>query len=80
MNAALATSIRSPTRSRALDARWILVALAFQFGNLSCATIAWRGVLVSAYPNARIKLLDVGAAYAAGVAANAYLPARGARR
>ena len=38
---------------------------------------AWRSILTAAYPGARIRLLDVGAAYAAGVAANAYLPARG---
>lgn len=77
MNAALATLDSFSDQVAALDARWILVALAFQLGNLSCRAIAWRGILVSAYPDARIRLLDVGAAYAAGVAANAYLPARG---
>ena len=77
MNAALATLDSLSDQIAALDARWILVALAFQLGNLSCRAIAWRGILVSAYPDARIRLLDVGAAYAAGVGANAYLPARG---
>ena len=77
MNAALATLDSFSDQVAALDARWILVALAFQLGNLGCRAVAWRGVLVSAYPDARIRLLDVGAAYAAGVAANAYLPARG---
>ena len=77
MNAALATLDSFSDQVAALDARWILVALAFQLGNLGCRAVAWRGVLVSAYPDVRIRLPDVGAAYAAGVAANAYLPARG---
>jgi glycosyltransferase 2 family protein len=77
VNAALATLDSFTDQVAALDARWILLALAFQLGNLSCRAIAWRGILVSAYPDTRIRLLDVGAAYAAGVAANAYLPARG---
>lgn len=64
-------------RLASLDARWILVALVFHIGNLGCRAIAWRAVLSAAFPAARIRLIDVGAAYAAGVAANAYLPARG---
>jgi uncharacterized membrane protein YbhN (UPF0104 family) len=77
VNAALDTLGSVSDRIAALDARWILVALAFHLGNLTCRAIAWRGILGAAYPGARIRLLDVGAAYAAGVAANAYLPARG---
>jgi uncharacterized membrane protein YbhN (UPF0104 family) len=61
----------------ALDARWIVVALLFHLGNLAFRTLAWRTILAAAYPSARVRALDVGAAYAAGVAANAYLPARG---
>ena len=61
MNTALATLDSFSDQIAALDARWILVALAFQLGNLSCRAIAWRGILVSAYPDARIRLLDVGA-------------------
>jgi uncharacterized membrane protein YbhN (UPF0104 family) len=61
----------------ALDGRWLAVALAFHLANLACRALAWRAILVAAYPSARIRLVDVGAAYAAGVAANAYLPARG---
>lgn len=64
-------------RVAALDPRWVLVALVFHLGNLGCRAIAWRNILGAAYPAARVRLLDVGAAYAAGVAANAYLPARG---
>jgi uncharacterized membrane protein YbhN (UPF0104 family) len=61
----------------ALDGRWLAVALAFHLANLACRALAWRAILAAAYPAARIRLLDVGAAYAAGVGANAYLPARG---
>ena len=61
----------------ALDGRWLGVALAFHLANLACRALAWRAILAAAYPSARIRLVDVGAAYAAGVAANAYLPARG---
>lgn len=77
MNSALATLDAFSDRIAALDARWILVALVFHLGNLSCRALAWRAILGAAYPAARIRLMDVGAAYAAGVAANAYLPARG---
>ena len=77
MNSVLATVDAFSDRVAALDARWILVALAFHLGNLSCRALAWRNILAAAYPTARVRLLDVGAAYAAGVAANAYLPARG---
>lgn len=77
MNNALSTLDAFSDRFASLDARWILVALAFHLGNLSFRAIAWRAILRAAYPAARIRLLDVGAAYAAGVAANGYLPARG---
>ena len=77
MNSVLATLDAFSDRVGALDARWILVALVFHLGNLSCRALAWRNILAIAYPAARVRLLDVGAAYAAGVAANAYLPARG---
>jgi uncharacterized membrane protein YbhN (UPF0104 family) len=61
----------------ALDGRWLAVALAFHLANLACRALAWRAILAAAYPSARVRVVDVGAAYAAGVAANAYLPARG---
>ncbi|HET9507640.1 MAG TPA: lysylphosphatidylglycerol synthase domain-containing protein [Gaiellaceae bacterium] len=77
MSSALSTLGDFSDRVAALDARWMLVALAFHLGNLSFRTLAWRGILRAAYPDANIRLLDVGPAYAAGVAANAYLPARG---
>jgi uncharacterized membrane protein YbhN (UPF0104 family) len=60
-----------------LDPRFAVVALAFQGANLVFRAAAWRNVLVAAYPNRRVSLLGVGAAYAAGVALNGFLPARG---
>lgn len=64
-------------RLGALDGRWLAVALALQLGMLALRAIAWRNVLAAAYPQRQIRLLDVGAAYAAGVALNGYVPARG---
>ena len=63
-------------RLAALDARWLAIALALQLANLGFRALAWRNVLRAAYPGTRIGLGEVGAAYAAGVAANAYTPAR----
>lgn len=60
-----------------LDARFLLLALALQLGNLACRSVAWRNIVVAAYPDRRVPLLGVAAAYAAGVAANSFLPARG---
>jgi uncharacterized membrane protein YbhN (UPF0104 family) len=60
-----------------LDPRFAAVALAFQAANLVFRAVAWRNVLVAAYPNRRVSLLNIGAAYAAGVASNGFLPARG---
>jgi uncharacterized membrane protein YbhN (UPF0104 family) len=77
VNAALATLDSLSDQIAALESRWIFLALAFHLGNLTCRAIAWRGILSVAYPDTRIRLGDVGAAYAAGVAANAFLPARG---
>jgi uncharacterized membrane protein YbhN (UPF0104 family) len=77
VNSALATLDAFSDRVAALDARWILIALVFHLGNLGFRAVAWRNILAVAYPAVRVRLLDVGAAYATGVAANAYLPARG---
>ena len=80
MNGALAGLGAVSDRIAALDGRWIAVALVFHLGNLGFRALAWRAILAAAYPGARIRLLDVGAAYAAGVALNAYVPARGGER
>ncbi len=61
----------------ALDLRFVAAALAFQLANLALRSFALRNVLAAAYPEKRISPVTVGAAYAAGVALNAFAPARG---
>jgi len=60
----------------AVDGRWLAVAVAFQVAMFGLRTLAWKSVLTAAYPHVRIRLKDVGAAYGAGAALNAYAPAR----
>ena len=60
-----------------LDGRYLLPALGLQLLTLVFRSLAWRGVIAAAYPSRRIPVLSVGAAYAAGVAMNAFTPARG---
>lgn len=76
MTYALDTLGAAGDRLGALDLRWALVALALQFANLGFRSLAWRNILAAAYPREKVRLLDVGAAYAAGVALNSYTPAR----
>ena len=61
----------------ALDLRFVALALGFQLGNLALRSFALRNVLAAAYPEKRISPWTVGGAYAAGVAVNAFAPARG---
>ena len=60
-----------------LDSRYLLPALGLQLLTLLFRALAWRGVLVAAYPGRRIPVPTVAGAYAAGVALNAFTPARG---
>lgn len=64
-------------RVEELDGRFLALALVLQIGTLAFRALAWRGVLTAAYPRRRIPVFSLGCAYAAGVALNAYLPARG---
>lgn len=64
-------------RVEELDGRFLVLALVLQLGTLAFRALAWRGVLAAAYPGRRIPVFSLGCAYAAGVALNAYLPARG---
>ena len=64
-------------RVAGLDGRFLLPALGLQLLTLAFRALAWRGVLVAAYPGRRIPVVSIGAAYAAGVALNAFTPARG---
>jgi uncharacterized membrane protein YbhN (UPF0104 family) len=67
---------RQPVRSR-LDGRYLALALALQLATLAFRALAWRNVLAAAYPREDVRLFSIGCAYSAGVAANAFLPARG---
>jgi uncharacterized membrane protein YbhN (UPF0104 family) len=60
-----------------LDGRFLALALVLQLGNLVLRSLAWRNVVAAAYPDRCVPLLGVAASYAAGVAANSFLPARG---
>ncbi|HEU0335813.1 MAG TPA: lysylphosphatidylglycerol synthase domain-containing protein [Gaiellaceae bacterium] len=64
-------------RVGALDGRYLAAALLLQLATLAMRALAWRGALAAAYPDRRLPLVSLGCAYAAGVALNAYLPARG---
>ena len=56
-----------------LDGRFLLLALALHLSTLGLRALAWRGVLLAAYPGRRISAVSVGMAYAAGVALNAFM-------
>jgi uncharacterized membrane protein YbhN (UPF0104 family) len=60
-----------------LDARLIALALAFHLANHVLRSLAWRNVLSAAYPQQRVPLVGIAAAYAVGVALNALVPGRG---
>lgn len=77
VNAVLESLETAAGRFVALDLRFVLAALAFQLANLALRSFALRNVLAAAYPEKRISPFTVGAAYAAGVALNAFAPARG---
>jgi len=64
-------------RVQTLDGRFLALALALQLGMLGFRALAWRGVLAASYPGQRVPVFRLGCAYAAGVALNAFLPARG---
>jgi uncharacterized membrane protein YbhN (UPF0104 family) len=60
-----------------LDRRFLALALLLQLATLAMRAVAWRNVLGAAYPHEKIPLFSLACAYAAGMALNAYLPARG---
>ena len=68
-------SVAGPIGS--LDGRFVALALGFHALNLVLRSLAWRNALAAAYPEERVPLVGVGAAYAGGVALNGLLPARG---
>ena len=59
------------------DPRLALIALSFHLANIGLRSLAWRNVLRAAYPDRRVSLPGIAGAYAAGMASNSFLPARG---
>jgi phosphatidylinositol alpha-mannosyltransferase len=64
-------------RVQELDGRFVVLALVLQLATLALRALAWRGVLAAAYPHTRIPAFPLACAYLAGVALNAFVPARG---
>jgi glycosyltransferase 2 family protein len=60
-----------------LDGRFLLAALVFQLANLAFRALVWRNVLRAAYPDRPVPTASVTGSFLAGVALNAFLPARG---
>jgi glycosyltransferase 2 family protein len=60
-----------------LDGRFLLPALVLQLGSLGFRAVVWRNVLAAAYPDRRVPLASVAGSFLAGVALNAFVPARG---
>lgn len=60
-----------------VDPRLLAVAAVLHVANHLLRSWAWRSVLTAAYPDRRVPMTGITAAYASGVALNAMLPARG---
>jgi uncharacterized membrane protein YbhN (UPF0104 family) len=60
-----------------LDGRFLLPALILQLAGLALRAIVWRNVVAAAYPDRRVPITSVTGAFLAGVALNAFLPAKG---
>jgi uncharacterized membrane protein YbhN (UPF0104 family) len=67
----------STARLSHVDLRWLLAGLALQATSLALRGFAWRNIVRGAYPDRRVPVVGIGAAYVAGVAANSILPAKG---
>ena len=61
----------------AADPRLALLALTLHLANIAFRSLAWTNVLRAAYPDRRVPLLGIAGAYAAGMALNSFVPARG---
>ena len=61
----------------AADPRLALLALILHLANIAFRSLAWTNVLRAAYPDRRVPLLGIAGAYAAGMALNSFVPARG---
>jgi glycosyltransferase 2 family protein len=56
---------------------WLVAGLTLQATSLSLRAFAWRNIIRGAYPDRKVPVIGIGAAYIAGVAANSVLPAKG---
>jgi uncharacterized membrane protein YbhN (UPF0104 family) len=63
-------------RIEGLDARFVVPAIVLQLAALGLRAVAWRNILAAAHRRP-IPVFSVACAYAAGVALNGFLPARG---
>jgi uncharacterized membrane protein YbhN (UPF0104 family) len=64
-------------RLAGIDGRIAAAALVLHVANHALRSVAWRSIVAAAYPDHRVPLTRVAAAYASGVALNAVAPARG---
>jgi uncharacterized membrane protein YbhN (UPF0104 family) len=60
----------------AVDPIPVAFAILAQLAKLSCTSLAWRNVLVAAYPETSIRRRSILGAYLAGVGVNAVIPLR----
>jgi uncharacterized membrane protein YbhN (UPF0104 family) len=60
-----------------IDPRLLVVAAAFQVGAVGLRALALRNCVRAAHPGSRVRVVDVTAAYCAGMALNGAVPARG---
>lgn len=66
----------SAQRMSQVDLPWLVAGLALQATSLGLRGFAWRNIVRGAYPDRRVPVIGIGAAYVAGVAANSVLPAK----
>ena len=72
----LDTLTGSAQRLAHMHVGWLLLGLALQASSLGLRGFAWRNIVRGAYPDRRVPVVGIGAAYVAGVAANCVLPAK----
>jgi len=60
-----------------LDGRFLLPALLLQLTGLALRALVWRSIVAAAYPDRRVPVMSVTGSFLAGVALNAFLPAKG---
>src|SRR3954447_1401132 len=61
----------------AVEWKYLAIGLGFHFARVVVRAVAWRTILVAAYPQKRVKFLSTFGAYLVGVGINSIAPARG---